>query len=384
MRREHGGAPRVRANSSRRPACALSPSASTSSGTPRSRPPRARTRRRRRCGPGPGPSTTRPGALGHLGHDRHARGRVGAVVVGQAAAHLLEQPQVDGGLRGGGHGHLHVARAGARGRARGHRRRAGEAAPSRRPPPPRPRRTSSPLRCAARDRARARARRSGRRRRRRRAARDADLDHLHPPACSLPGATCRPSLEPWKVAVTAARTASPSTSPVEALTPEGTSQATTGASCALIAAIAEASGSRGTPSKPVPSSASTSAPEPSSRSGANGSGGAPGRRSRFARASPRRSSSGGGGEHVDLVPVLAQQARRHEAVSAVVALAHDDPDRARPRRRRGHAGEARARPLHQVERGHALLLDRPGVDRAHLGGLVERIEPVPHVQLLES
>ena len=36
-------------------------------------------------------------------------------------------------------------------------------------------------------------------------------------------------MDPWKVAVTAASTASPSTTPVEASTPEGTSQATTGA-----------------------------------------------------------------------------------------------------------------------------------------------------------
>jgi hypothetical protein len=71
-------------------------------------------------------------------------------------------------------------------------------------------------------------------------------------------------LGPWKVAVTAARTASPSISPVEAFTPDGTSQATTGASCSLIAAIADATGSRGSPSKPVPSSASTTTPEPAS------------------------------------------------------------------------------------------------------------------------
>jgi hypothetical protein len=51
------------------------------------------------------------------------------------------------------------------------------------------------------------------------------------PACSLPGFTWRPTFDPWKVAVTTAVTASPSTSPVEAFTPDGTSHATTGASC---------------------------------------------------------------------------------------------------------------------------------------------------------
>src|ERR671914_1239450 len=110
------------------------------------------------------------------------------------------------------------------------------------------------------------------------------------PAQKAPGATKSPTFGAWKVAVAAARTASPSTSPVDALTPEGTSQATTGASCSLMAAMAEASGSRGEPSKPVPSRASTTTPDPSRRSGAKSSGGSPGRRSRFSRASPRVSA----------------------------------------------------------------------------------------------
>src|ERR687896_208985 len=140
------------------------------------------------------------------------------------------------------------------------------------------------------------------------------------PACSLPGATKSPILGPWNVAVAVARTASPSTSPVDALTPDGTSQATTRASCALMAAIAEASGSRGEPSKPVPSRASTTAPEP----------------------------------------------RHAQPVAAVVALADHDPHRPGPRRGRGHARQPEAGPLHEVERGHALGFDRPGVGGAHL------------------
>src|SRR5918999_1500570 len=120
------------------------------------------------------------------------------------------------------------------------------------------------------------------------------------PACSLPGVTKSPILGPWNVAVAVARTASPSTSPVDALTPEGTSQATTGASCALMAAMAEASGSRGEPSKPVPSRASTTTPDASSRSGAKGSGGAPGRRSRFSRASPRSPAASNSGSSQSL------------------------------------------------------------------------------------
>src|SRR4029079_7678545 len=50
------------------------------------------------------------------------------------------------------------------------------------------------------------------------------------PACSFPGLTCSPTLEPWKVAVAAALTASASTSPGDAFTPDGTSQGNTRAS----------------------------------------------------------------------------------------------------------------------------------------------------------
>ena len=88
---------------------------------------------------------------------------------------------------------------------------------------------------------------------------------------ALSGLHMETDLDPWNVAVAAATTASASISPVDALTPEGTSHATTGASCALIAAMADATGSRGVPSKPVPSRASTTAAEPSSRSASNGS-----------------------------------------------------------------------------------------------------------------
>jgi hypothetical protein len=70
------------------------------------------------------------------------------------------------------------------------------------------------------------------------------------------------------------------------LTPDGTSQATTGAPQSLIAAIAPAIGSRGSPSKPVPSIASSTADDPARRAPSYGSGAAPGSRSRFAAGSP--------------------------------------------------------------------------------------------------
>ncbi len=77
------------------------------------------------------------------------------------------------------------------------------------------------------------------------------------PAWKSPGAAARPTLRPWNVTVSDARTASPATSPVEASTPEGTSTDTTGAPAALIRSIVDAASARGSPWKPVPKSAST-------------------------------------------------------------------------------------------------------------------------------
>src|SRR5436190_5701904 len=77
------------------------------------------------------------------------------------------------------------------------------------------------------------------------------------PACCLPGAIQRPGLAAWKVTVAAARTAAPATTPVEACTPLGTSTLMTGVCAWLIASMAAATSPRGSPSKPVPSSAST-------------------------------------------------------------------------------------------------------------------------------
>ncbi len=67
------------------------------------------------------------------------------------------------------------------------------------------------------------------------------------PACALPGRIHNPGLAAWKVTVTDARTAAPRTTPVEASTPLGTSTLTTGASAALTASIACATGPRGSP-----------------------------------------------------------------------------------------------------------------------------------------
>ncbi len=105
----------------------------------------------------------------------------------------------------------------------------------------------------------------------------------------LPGEIHRPGLAAWNVAVAFARTAAPSDSPVEASTPLGTSHAITVAppsAAALIASIAPAAGSRGSPENPVPRIASTIPAACCSAASVNGSGGGPGSRSKLTRASP--------------------------------------------------------------------------------------------------
>ena len=81
------------------------------------------------------------------------------------------------------------------------------------------------------------------------------------PVCHLPGAIQWPSFAEWKLTVVVAPTPTPSTSPVEAFTPDAMSAATTGAPQELIASIARSAGARGAPLKPVPKIASTTAPE---------------------------------------------------------------------------------------------------------------------------
>jgi hypothetical protein len=73
------------------------------------------------------------------------------------------------------------------------------------------------------------------------------------------------------VTVAAASTTTPATSPVDASTPDGTSTATTAAPEPLICSISFAAGTRGSPRKPVPNSASTTTPgEPRSFSSSSG------------------------------------------------------------------------------------------------------------------
>ena len=103
----------------------------------------------------------------------------------------------------------------------------------------------------------------------RRAARDADVDHAHLARVRLARArSTGPAWRAWNVAVAAARTAAPATSPVEASTPLGTSAATTVPVARVDRLDRAARPARAARrSKPVPSSASTmtAAPWPAAR-----------------------------------------------------------------------------------------------------------------------
>ena len=115
------------------------------------------------------------------------------------------------------------------------------------------------------------------------------------PVCFLPGEIQCPTFGAWKLVVRSAFTAAPSTSPLEALTPEAMSAATTGAPQPLIASIAAAAGSRGSPEKPVPKTASTTTPasDSAAESSPASTWRAPaGSRSRFAAASSESSAAG--------------------------------------------------------------------------------------------
>ena len=76
----------------------------------------------------------------------------------------------------------------------------------------------------------------------------------------------------------------------------------------------------------------------------------------------------GGGEHEKLNPGPAgrQFARDDEAVARVVAAAGDDGDGGGRESVPHLAGDGAARPLHQLRAGDAALVDRHGVDPAHL------------------
>ena len=85
---------------------------------------------------------------------------------------------------------------------------------------------------------------------------------------------------------------------------------------------------------------------------------------------------GPGGEDIDLAAGVAQQARGHQPVAAVVALAAEHRHGAVGRELLDGAGHADPGALHQVQRGHPLLVDRPAVDRPHRLGVGQRQAPL--------
>ena len=147
-------------------------------------------------------------------------------------------------------------------------------------------------------------------------------------------------MRPWNVTVSAARTAAPATSPVDASTPEGTSTETTGAPAALIRSIVAAAS--------VARLAVEARPEE--------------RVDDHVRLLDR-------GRLDRVAALLAQDPRGDPAVAAVRAAAADDGDPARVGEPLQHlARDRRTGALHQLRDVVALLR------RARLVGRVERLK----------
>jgi hypothetical protein len=80
-------------------------------------------------------------------------------------------------------------------------------------------------------------------------------------------------------------------------------------------------------------------------------------------------------QHVNLAAASTQPSRRDEPVAAVVARAADDRDPAAHASPLDELGQSTAGSLHQLRRRDLQVLDRPGVDRALLGGIGQRRDP---------
>ena len=195
------------------------------------------------------------------------------------------------------------------------------------------------------------------------------------PACCLPGAIQCPGLAAANVTVALATTDTRAASPVEASTPLAMSALTIGTSSTAIASIASAAGPRGSPCEARAEDRVDDDRGVAERVGVE----------RLVRAvEPLQVGRcvalvlGGVGEQQDAhgPAQLAQQAPGDEPVAAVVALAADDRDRAARDEAVGLQRQAGAGALHEIERRHAALLDRPAVGRAHLLGAGQRLEPV--------
>ena len=162
----------------------------------------------------------------------------------------------------------------------------------------------------------------------------------------------------------------------EAFTPEGTSQATTGASWRVDRRDRRRPPARAArPRSRCRAARRRSRPSPQPL-GANGSGGRPGGARGWQRRRPELVESADASTSTSWPSSRSSRAatRPSPPLLPLPTTIRIGPS---PRHGRRDAREARApaRSIRSSER-HALLLDRPGVDGAHLGGLVERVEPV--------
>ena len=175
-----------------------------------------------------------------------------------------------------------------------------------------------------------------------------------------------------------APTATPSTSPLEASIPDAMSQAMTGAPQRSIASIAAAAGSRGDPRES----------RPEDRIDHCAGAGEPLAQPLGHLLRPKALQVGcsvcaqllGGPEQqrLHLISHPGQAPRRHQPIARVVPLAADDPHRPLGRQPRHRLGHSAPSGLHQLERRHPPLLDRPAVHRTHPLGVIEDSEPGLH------
>ena len=306
------------------------------------------SRARRRPGRCPGPARrTRP--LGTSPHLVGARRVVRAVLLGQPVRHRLQQPQLERSARSTPA--PPPARSPRRCASRPSATIVGAPVSPREPPATTttPDLNLSPARARGGTRSSTPSAISPARSGRRRAARDPDLDHPTRPACYLPGVDVEADLRPVERGRDVRLTASPSTSPVDAFTPDGTSQATTGAPASLIALIAPADRLARLALEAGPEHRVDDRARPLELLGRELARRIAGQAVEVRARVALRLGEVADGEHVHLASLLAQQPRDDQAVAAVVSLAAHDPDGPAPAHRGGRARQPDPGALHQVE-----------------------------------
>ena len=194
-------------------------------------------------------------------------------------------------------------------------------------------------------------------------------------AALRPGSTAVPSLRPWKQTVTSARTAAPTTAPVEPSTPDGTSSATIVPIGGRIASMAWATAPRGAPRKPVPRRASTTTSARLSRARRTPSTTAIPRRlamSWFRRASGGSFRASPASRHSTSQPAACRWRATTNPSPPLLPAPQTTAALPEPPEAKDLVGGCEARALHEHRARDAELADGPGVDRPHLVGGVER------------